>query len=487
MKKDPSLRSQASAIFIGSLLGTLFQFLIPAVIVRLISQEDFGIYRQFILVAGTFISLLGMGYSSSLFYFYPISDFKGRQKIIQQTQILYVINLIIFVVIFYLFGNNILTFLNFKEFIDLKILIVLMVTFEILASAIKVIFTLEKNTLMNKIFPPIQKIIRFFIFLIAIIIIPGYKGPIYALIIHAVIILIYFIYHIRPYLKTIYKLDFSLFKKQLIYTLPFGFALILNLISTRFDKFFINQYISPKEYGIYSLAFLNIPILKQFYNSINSVVVPEIAISFNNNDLPKATKLWQRTVDKTSSVTIPAVILFWLLANEIITILYTIEYIEAASYYRIFILMFFISMFRYEIILRGSNNTKYILYSNIIGTVITIILGLVLIPKMGLYGAILTATFGAVIPMLISLHFERKIMQLNFFNWVNWKGIGQNFLSCLLVGVPLYFFKDYINNIFLRSFLVASIFITFVGYMQIRHGTFLFIDKVNKFKKYIKK
>lgn len=40
----PSLKSQASAIFIGILAGTIFQFLIPAIIVRLISQEDFGIF-----------------------------------------------------------------------------------------------------------------------------------------------------------------------------------------------------------------------------------------------------------------------------------------------------------------------------------------------------------------------------------------------------------------------------------------------------------
>ena len=80
MSKSPSLKNQAKALFIGRFIGILFQFLIPAVIVRLISQEDFGIFRQFQLMGATFGGILAMGYSSSLFYFYPISDFEEKQN-----------------------------------------------------------------------------------------------------------------------------------------------------------------------------------------------------------------------------------------------------------------------------------------------------------------------------------------------------------------------------------------------------------------------
>lgn len=486
MKKTPSLKSQASAIFIGSLIGTVFQFLIPAIIVRLISQEDFGVFRQFGLVAGTFTGLLGMGYASSLFYFYPTTDFKGKQKIIQQTEVLFFINLLIFLIIFFFYGDQILTYLNFKEFISVKGLVILYIIFDLMSSGIGFIFTLEKNTLLNKIYPPIEKIAKFFIFLIIVLLIPGFKGPIIALIVFVAAKLGYYIIHIYPYLKKIHRIDLKLMKDQLLYSLPFGFALILNIISTRFDKFFINQYITPSEFGIYSIAFLSIPILRQFFQSIHNVVVPEISIMMSNNNIKGATELWKKTVDKTSSVTIPAVILFWLLAKEIITILYTVKYIEAANYYRIFILMFFVSMFSHEIILRGSNKTKFILVSNIVGTILTIATGFIIIPKFGLYGAIITALVGTITPMLISLHIERKIMQLNIFNWVNWKKIGLNFFSCILVALPLFLYKDYISNIYLRVIVVISIFLIAVLILQIRFNLFIFTKYVPIVKKYLK-
>lgn len=487
MSKNPSLKVQASAIFIGNIIGTIFQFFIPIIIVRLISTEDFGIFRQFQLVAGTFSSLLGMSYATSLYYFYPIADNEGKKRIIQQTELLFLFNIIIFLTIIYFFGNIILTKLNFTEFIEFKEYIILYLSFTLLSSLILVVFTLEKNTLLNKIYPPLERIVKFITFLIVILLIPGFKGPIIALIIFAAAKLIYTLIHISKYLNPIFKIQFKLLKKQLIYSIPFGLALILNIFSTTFDKFFINQYISPSEYAVYSLAFLNIPILGQFFQSVHNVVVPEISKSMNENNIQRATSLWQKTVEKTSSITIPAVFLFWILSNEIITILYTVKYIEAAKYYRIFVLMFFVSMFSHEIILRGANKTKYIFISNLIGTIITIVIGIFIIPKFRLYGAIITSFLGTILPMLISLHYERKIMNLSLKNWVNWKTLRVNFMICFMIGLPLLLVKDYIPNVYLRSFIVTLFFVVIIFYLQIKFRIFIFNSLLDKFHKIIRK
>ncbi len=260
---------------------------------------------------------------------------------------------------------------------------------------------------------------------------------------------------------------------------------MLNLISTKFDKFFINQYISPSEFGVYSIAFLSIPILGQFFQSIHNVVVPEIALKMSKNSIKEVILIWQKTVEKTSSVTIPAVFLFWLMANEIVTILYTQEYLEAAKYYRIFILMFFVSMFSHNLILRGANKTKYILVSDIIGTLLTLIVGFLIIPRLGLYGAIITALIGTILPMIISLQIERKIMKLKFKNWVDWRKIGMNFLICFLITAPLFLFKDYINNLFLRLVIIIPIYIILVVVFQIKYNLFIFTQYISKIKKYI--
>jgi O-antigen/teichoic acid export membrane protein len=284
-------------------------------------------------------------------------------------------------------------------------------------------------------------------------------------------------------LLPIYKIDPSLIKRQLVYSLPFGLALILNQISVKFDKFFINQYITAEEFAVYSMAFLGIPVLKQFFQSIHNVVVPEISKLISEGDMGQATLLWQKTVDKTSSVTIPLVFLFFILADELITILYTDGYIEAANYYRVFLFIFLISMFSHELILRGSNKTRFILYSNMIGAVITIGIAFLIIPKFGLYGAVYTALAGSVSPMIISLIVEKKIMNLSLKNWINWKRLFYNFGICISIALPLYLFKDIISNIFIRGILVGLIYGLFVVSLQLHFDLFLFKDQVLKIKK----
>ncbi len=337
-----------------------------------------------------------------------------------------------------------------------------------------------------RLFLPITKFVRFIVLTLVILAVPGFKGPIYALALFAVFKFSYFVYYMFPYFKKLYKINFKLLKKQLVYSLPFGFALTINLVSTTFDKFFINKYITAEEFAIYSISFLSIPILGQFFKSIHNVVVPEIAIAMTNNNIKTATNLWKKTVEKTSSVTIPAVFLFWVMANEIITILYTIQYVEAVQYYRIFVVMFLISMFSHEIVLRGANKTKYIMYSNIIGAIVTITIGLIIIPKYQLFGAVITALIGRVIPMMISLNFERRIMKLHVYNWVNWKKIFTNILITSMIAIPIFFLKDYITNLYLRTFIAGSLFVILLVPLQIRFNLFIFKEQLFQVLKFIK-
>ena len=485
MKESPSLKNQAKAIFIGNILATLFQLLTPVIITRLVAKADYGIFRQFTLIAIPLFTMLGMGYSTSLYYFYPTSDAKGKQKIIQQTQFLFLINAFITLLIFTIFGDEIFEYFKFDKSAGIEMYLVLYISFELLASIIENIFTLEKNLLLNKVYYPLEKIGRFLIFLITVLILPGYKGLITALTIFGALKFLFLAQHISPYFKKIYKLDFKLIKEQLIYSIPFGLAIILDVVSNTFDKFIINKYISAEEFAVYAVSFVSIPILAHFFKSIHNVVVPEISIHLSNNRMKEATVLWQKTVEKTSSLTIPSVFIFWLMAHEIIGVMYPPEYSEAANYYRIYIIMFFASMFSHNIILRGAKKTHLILVGSVIGVIITVILGLILVPIYGLYGAVVTGLIGVTTPILISINIERRVMRLSFSNWVNWKKLGINFAICFLASLPIYFFKDYIPNVFVRGTVSGIVFVLIVVPLQIKYDIFLFNDMLVKVLKKI--
>src|SRR5215211_4033663 len=68
-QKKPSLKSQSAWLLFAKIVGFGFAFLLPLLVVRFLSQEKVGVYRQVFLVIANAVSILPLGFSMSAFYF----------------------------------------------------------------------------------------------------------------------------------------------------------------------------------------------------------------------------------------------------------------------------------------------------------------------------------------------------------------------------------------------------------------------------------
>src|ERR1044072_8903699 len=66
-----SMLKPALTLMAGRTLGYAVLFLLPIILVRLFTQEQFGTYKQVFLLYGTILNLAQVGMSESLFYFLP--------------------------------------------------------------------------------------------------------------------------------------------------------------------------------------------------------------------------------------------------------------------------------------------------------------------------------------------------------------------------------------------------------------------------------
>src|SRR5690606_12640568 len=133
-------------------------------------------------------------------------------------------------------------------------------------------------------------------------------------------------------------------------------------------------YVSPSEFGIYSIAFLNIPILGYLFRSVNNAAMPIITKLYSEKKFDEVERLWVSIIKKNSSVAIPIVVYFFLMAPEIVGFFFTESFLDAVLYYRIYLLVFILSMTSYGMILRASGLTRLVLISNLIGLIITVII-----------------------------------------------------------------------------------------------------------------
>src|SRR5688572_7607344 len=69
--KQSSLTTRTLSLMLGKSLAFVFGFALPLVLVRVLSQTEFGLFKQAFLVVGTASTILPLGFSMSAYYFLP--------------------------------------------------------------------------------------------------------------------------------------------------------------------------------------------------------------------------------------------------------------------------------------------------------------------------------------------------------------------------------------------------------------------------------
>jgi len=479
MKKEPSLKKQGKYLFIGKVLSFILRLFVPIVLVRILSKEDYGIYRQFNLITLTFTPILAMGLGSSLFYFHPLAKDDKKSVYIGQTYFLLGYVGALFLIIYIIFGKNINTLFGVETLNKYIIIIPVYILFMIISNLSNYIFTVEKRIKHNLIFYPTDILLRSILIIVFTVLYKNPSGCIHALLFYSLIRFLYITKYLFNHLTIAYDaFNISLVKKQLKYSIPFAGAIIINTIGTRIDKLLVNRYITTEEFAVYSMAFFSLPLINQIVESIQSVLVPKLSSHFNKHNLNEVVKLWKKAVTTIASLNIPLIIFFWIIAYDLFGFLYTDKYLKAATYFRIYIFIYFLHIFLRGVIFRASGKTKNIFIIDFICLPITIISGLLLISNFGVYGAIFTAIIGNGLPIIIRLIIEKNIMNLNINNWLEWKNIIKILLSSLIPIILIFLLKIFITKkvIFLLS---SSIYFIFVIILQKLFGVFKFDDEID--------
>src|SRR5438067_12906344 len=74
---------QAGPLLLARGASTVLGFGLPLLLVRLLDQASFGVYKQFWLVASSGYLMLQMGLTASLYYFLPRRDGNGAAYLTQ--------------------------------------------------------------------------------------------------------------------------------------------------------------------------------------------------------------------------------------------------------------------------------------------------------------------------------------------------------------------------------------------------------------------
>lgn len=149
--------------------------------------------------------------------------------------------------------------------------------------------------------------------------------------------------------------------KVLKYAIPAsaaaGFLVIINYC----DQFILTHFLSAADFAIYSLGCLSVPPLLIFEQSVNKVLVPQMAHEISNNHKNNALKRLRLAMVDLGLWLIPAAIGLFFFAGPITRLLFTNKYPMAESYLQIYAFSYLVFIFPFDAWARSHGRSMWIL------------------------------------------------------------------------------------------------------------------------------
>ena len=386
------LSGRAATIALTRMMNHGLILISPMILVRLLSVEDFGRYREFLLYVGLLVTIAAFGINSSLLRFVPGSAQQGWRYVNQAVLMTFVSSVVVTT------GLVLLNFLFDGKLVgDYAVPVALYVLFYVNIDFWEPFFLAEKRSFAVLRYTTGRLIARIVVVTVTAALTRDVGTIIFALICLEAVRLAISAISWRIRARTVEVTEPPRWREHLRYALPFGSALIVTTLNKSLGALFVAKMLGPVALAHYAIGTYLQPVVSVIRNSLSDVVLPEM-VSRERNGGASQLELWKRTTVVTAILLVAAGVLLGRFADVLVTTLFSEAYRPAVIIFQLYLLVFLREAIDFGIPLRAADRTAPILHSTLIAIVINILLMFVLTP---LWGAL-----GAVVALVISRFVE---------------------------------------------------------------------------------
>lgn len=443
-------------LFIGEASGRLLKMGLIIFATRKLGVEGWGIFSYVISIASLSMIFSDIGISSIITR--EASQEKEDYKKFISTALLLKIIILIISTIFVIFLSPYIS--NIKEAHILFPIIGIVLFFDSIRDigfAINRVFEKMEREMIVKI------IMNLIILILGIFLIKINPFPVSMAVAYAVGSIVGFILIMFMVRKNIYKLitktNWGSFKLVIKTTIPFAIVTLLGTVMSNTDIYMLGLWKTPKDIGIYSAA-------QRFYQFI--IIIPSMIATATfplmsrlaNVDNEKFKIVLEKILSIFIIIELPITVGGFILADQIIILMFGIEYINAIPVLQIFMVMLLVS---FPLILLSNvifvfNKQKKLALAYMFGVIVNIILNFLLIPKLGEVGAAISSFLSTTIITFIIWRQMIKVMEFETLSWFK-EIIISTIIMVPSILILKYFGVNVILNIIISSLVYLGVLI----------------------------
>jgi O-antigen/teichoic acid export membrane protein len=184
-------------------------------------------------------------------------------------------------------------------------------------------------------------------------------------------------------------------RDQLRFCIPSGAASMLAMFNKSLSSLAVARVLGPAALAQYAIGRFGEPIVLTLRNSLSSVVLPEMVR--RDRQAREPLSLWQRATVVNTIFLFPIVVLVARYAQPLVTEVFGASYRDAALVTQLYMLVVIRECFDFAPALRALNRTRPLVESNIAAMVTCAIALAVLIPLQGLPGAMIALFLSCIV------------------------------------------------------------------------------------------
>jgi O-antigen/teichoic acid export membrane protein len=424
--------SQATAVILGVIL------------VRLITEEALGTYRQAFLVYYFVAAIIAFRLESSLYYFVPNVEEGRRRLLVLQTIVVTAAASLAMGAVLY-FGSGVAArILNNPELTSLVRVLWLYPLADGLSLLVPAYMISIDRAARAGVYSAAASVARI-VAVVAAFAAGAELSTVLALAAGAVgvVAVVGCLEMIRFSPRGVFRIDRVLIVQQLQYTWPLWATTAVGVINIRFDKLLISNVFDPATYAVYSCGAFEVPVAFLVTSSIAVGMMPTLVSLARDGRVPEALSIWQEAARKGALVVFPCFALLLPLSRDLIVLLYRENYAMAAWPFAIYLLALPIRVVLYSSFLRAVGRTRPVAVAAGIGLLVNVVVSVALVragggsflsfigPSIGTVCSALVAT--AYLIRSISVSAETPLSRV-----MPWRGLAQVFLACAAAGVLIH-------------------------------------------------
>lgn len=322
--------TQRAALLMGAnVLATVMSLALPLVLVRAMSQAEYGLYKQAFQIMASALSLLNLQVAVSVFYFAARAP--GKKLQVAHNVLLFYSLVGAFVSgVFLLWPGWVNLIFHGSDLVPHVPLLGLAILGSLVSTNLDAVPIAVGDVRLASAFIVVSQTSKAVVMIVAGLVFGSLTAILTASVIQSLLQTMLMLGYLRwRFGRFFTAFDWPLFKAQIGNALPFGAGGIVAIVQNDMHNYFVSHYFDAATFAIYAVGCFQLPLLGMLGASFAIVLNPELAKHKEVSDYSAIIQLWLEVIRKLAFFYVPTFALLLVVRHEFITALFTSTYVAA--------------------------------------------------------------------------------------------------------------------------------------------------------------